>query len=54
MTRFPDVPLSAWQLAMEERRDRESRRHARESVGFLVSAIIGLGLAMLAAVLSRS
>lgn len=45
----------AWQRVVQRRRERaarEERRQKGESLGFLMTALIGLGLALLAAVLS--
>jgi len=44
-----------WESLVQRRRERaarEERRHMGESLGFLMASVIGLGLALLAAVLS--
>jgi hypothetical protein len=47
--------VRAWERVVQRRRERAAReehRHMGESLGFLMASIIGLGLALLAAVLS--
>lgn len=52
----PSLYARPWERATQRRRERAQRAEQRrnvESLGFLLAAVIGLGLALLAAVLSH-